>query len=253
MNLLTIFSIIIILIAFIFILYFNFKQNLVQYLVINIMGTFTTGNFELIDVQNNISLLKIINDSSEYLIRVYITNKKAFFNSLYDKQEIGLGESFMYGYWYCDNLFLFLLLLILNQNNINIPSLNNYTLYNKSLIKDKKNIKHHYDIGNDFYLQFLTDKLSAYSCGFFFNNNNTLEEAQLNKVNMIIKKLNVEPNKKILDIGCGWGKIANYVSEVTKCHVTGVTLSDEQVYFAKNNFSELNVNIIGLDYRYLTQ
>lgn len=253
MNYITILILILLLILIIISIYNSNRSIFAKYIVCEVFSTFKTGNLELIDVKNNSTIFKLINDSSGQIIRVYINNIDKFFTSLYDNQEIGLGESFMNGYWYSNNLFLFLLLLILNQNNQNIPDLSSYNFYNKSLTNDKINIKHHYDVGNDFYLTFLTDKLSAYSCGFFINNNTTLEEAQLNKVNTIIKKLNILPNKTILDIGCGWGKIANYVSEQTKCHVTGITLSDEQIKYAKNNFSDKNVNIIGEDYRNLNK
>ena len=91
------------------------------------------------------------------------------------------------------------------------------------------------------------DDLSAYSCGIWQNDTDTLNDAQYRKVNIIINKLNPKHNSNILDIGCGWGKIANYVANKTKSLVDGITLSDEQVKYAKQNYKN-NVNIINMHY-----
>jgi cyclopropane-fatty-acyl-phospholipid synthase len=137
------------------------------------------------------------------------------------------------------------------MNNIKIPQFNLGNIFNTNLDYDKSNIIHHYDVGNDFYMKFLKDDLSAYTCGFWFNPTDTLSDAQYNKVNTIIKKMNPQPNKLILDIGCGWGKIANYVANKTNCSVTGITISDEQVKYGCNNYDINKVQIINMDYRLL--
>ena len=69
------------------------------------------------------------------------------------------------------------------------------------------NVAHHYDVSDELYFLFL-DPLKQYSCGYFKDANDTLEQAQINKINHIIKKLDIRPNQKILDIGCGWGYLA---------------------------------------------
>ena len=73
--------------------------------------------------------------------------------------------------------------------------------------KSKMNVSHHYDISDDLYDLFLDPK-RQYSCGYFRNENDSLETAQNNKIQHIIKKLNLKPNQKVLDIGCGWGSLA---------------------------------------------
>jgi len=229
-----------------------------------ILGKFKIGNFELISTENqqilseNASkqqelLLGVVNDVNKPIVKVYIKNKDKFFTSICDNLERGFGESYMEGVWYSDNLLEFLTILVLNQHNEYIPKFNVVNFYSKSLSSDKQNIKSHYDVGNDFYQTFLTDKLSTYSCGFWKNELTTLDEAQHNKVNIIISKLRPEPNKTILDIGAGWGKIASYVSEVTKCHVTGITISDEQAKFASESYNQNNVIILNMDYRLLSK
>jgi cyclopropane-fatty-acyl-phospholipid synthase len=93
--------------------------------------------------------------------------------------------------------------------------------------KAQQNVAHHYDLGNDFYKLFL-DEGMLYSCAYFLNDNETLEQAQRNKLRLIASKLNLKPGLRILDIGSGWGQLALYLAEMENVDVTGVTLSKEQ-------------------------
>jgi cyclopropane-fatty-acyl-phospholipid synthase len=89
------------------------------------------------------------------------------------------------------------------------------------------NVAHHYDLGNDFYRLFL-DRGMQYSCAYFTSDDETLEEAQRNKLRLIAAKLRLEPGLKVLDIGSGWGDLALYLAALVDVDVTGVTLSKEQ-------------------------
>jgi cyclopropane-fatty-acyl-phospholipid synthase len=91
----------------------------------------------------------------------------------------------------------------------------------------QKNVAHHYDLGNDFYKLFL-DEGMQYSCAYFLDDTETLEEAQKNKLRLIAAKLALRPGLKILDIGSGWGDLALYLATLEDVDVTGVTLSREQ-------------------------
>jgi len=213
------------------------------------LTTFTKGNFCMIDSNSNEIIVWVVNNPEKPTPTVKINNQYNFFSSIFEKGELGLGESYMRGEWVCDDIVGFLNTICLNKSNPNIPSISLKTVYSKSQDYDKSNIKHHYDVGNDFYLQFLRDDLNAYSCGFWFSSSDTLNSAQYNKVNTIIKKLNPKQNSRILDIGCGWGKIANYVSNQTGCQVTGITISDEQAKFGSENYNPDKVIIINMDYR----
>ncbi len=93
--------------------------------------------------------------------------------------------------------------------------------------KAEQNVAHHYDLGNDFYKLFL-DKGLQYSCAYFVNDNETLEQAQRNKLRLLAAKLNLSPGLKILDIGSGWGDLALYLARLKDVEVVGVTLSKEQ-------------------------
>ena len=89
------------------------------------------------------------------------------------------------------------------------------------------NVAHHYDLGNDFYRLFL-DEGMQYSCAYFTDPGETLEQAQRNKLRLIAAKLRLAPGLKVLDIGSGWGDLALYLAAMEDVDVTGVTLSTEQ-------------------------
>ncbi|MPQ30909.1 class I SAM-dependent methyltransferase [Clostridium estertheticum] len=98
----------------------------------------------------------------------------------------------------------------------------------KSTIKrSKDNIQFHYDIGNDFYKLWLDDSMN-YSCGYFKNDTDSLNQAQSNKINHILNKLNLKEGQTLLDIGCGWGDLIISAAKQYKVKSTGITISEEQ-------------------------
>lgn len=108
---------------------------------------------------------------------------------------------------------------------------------------DEKNIQHHYDIGNDFYGLFLTDPWRAYSCGIWEDNTTDLASAQKRKIDTIIYKLQIPRGETVLDIGCGWGRIADYVAKECGCTVAGLTLSKEQYDYCKATFPNVDIRL----------
>ena len=106
--------------------------------------------------------------------------------------------------------------------------------------KSKMNIARHYDISDDLYDLFLDSK-RQYSCAYFKNENDSLETAQNNKINHIIKKLNLKPNQKVLDIGSGWGSLAIEIAKKTQCQVLGITLSESQFEYSKKKAKQMNM------------
>ena len=154
-------------------------------------------------------------------------------------QNIGRGEL---------NLFS----QLLNQLRGSFRYLTNFNFIKKS----KMYVAHHYDISDDLYNLFLDPK-KQYSCAYFKNEDDSLEDAQNNKINHIIKKLNIKPNQKILDIGCGWGSLAIDIAKSMQCEVTGITLSKNQLNYCKQKAKELNlenqVNFKLMDYRQLNE
>ena len=130
--------------------------------------------------------------------------------------------------------------------------LTNFNLISKS----KSNVAHHYDISEKLYDLFLDDN-RQYSCAYFKSENESLEVAQNNKMQHIIKKLNLKPNQKVLDIGSGWGTLAIEIAKKTQCEVLGITLSENQLEYSVNKVKELNlenqVRFKLLDYRELDE
>ena len=130
--------------------------------------------------------------------------------------------------------------------------LTNFNLASKS----KSNVAHHYDISEKLYDLFL-DSNRQYSCAYFKNENDSLEIAQQNKIDHIIKKLNFKPNQKVLDIGSGWGTLAIEIAKKTQCEVLGITLSVNQLEYSTKRVKELNlenqVSFKLMDYRELKE
>lgn len=116
----------------------------------------------------------------------------------------------------------------------------------------KSDIQKHYDIGNDFYKLWLDDTMT-YSCAYFKHENDSLEQAQLNKVHHILNKLNAQPGGKLLDIGCGWGTLIITAAKEYGLNATGITLSEEQASFITKRIEEEGlenkVTVLIKDYR----
>jgi cyclopropane-fatty-acyl-phospholipid synthase len=110
--------------------------------------------------------------------------------------------------------------------------------------------EHHYDTGNDIF-EAMLDSSMSYSCGYWAEADD-LEQAQFNKLDLICRKLELQPGEKLLDIGCGWGGMAKHAAEHYGVEVTGVTVSREQQKLALERCKGLPVEIELKDYRDLT-
>ena len=121
----------------------------------------------------------------------------------------------------------------------------------------RKNVEHHYDIGGikgeKLYDIFLDRTHRLYSCAYWKKDTKTLEEAQQNKIDHIVKKLDIKQGNKILEVGCGWGGMAFEIAKQKGCEVTGISLSKNQIAYCKNKAKEMNldnqVNFELADYR----
>lgn len=197
------------------------------------LNRMTRGHLTIYSMDKKVAL--DIHRTDEFRGEIYTEDFGELCKQLVKRGDIGLGELFMQGKWYSPNTLELIMTLLLNDRELQTPS------FGAVLSNDKKNIKHHYDVGNDFYMQFLRDDLKAYTCGFFLCPGDGLNEAQNNKVNIIVKKMETQPGQKILDIGCGWGTIAAYVADITKTRVDGVTLSDEQEAYILKTHPKMTV------------
>ena len=107
-------------------------------------------------------------------------------------------------------------------------------------MQEKENIKSHYDLGNDFYKLWL-DETMSYSCAYFKNEDDSLYQAQINKIEHTLKKLDLQPNERLLDIGCGWGWLAIMAAQKYGVKVVGITLSEEQYKKGNQRIKEYNL------------
>jgi cyclopropane-fatty-acyl-phospholipid synthase len=200
-------------------------------------------------------------------ITIKLLDRKLHYKLLF-RPDLYFGEAYSYGTIKIENGsltdFLDLALMNIGRSELNFFSqlLNKFSgtyryLTNFNFIKKSKmNVVHHYDLSDNLYDLFLDSK-KQYSCAYFKNENDSLETAQNNKIQHIIKKLNIKPNQKVLDIGCGWGSLAIDIVKSTNCEMTGITLSENQFNYCVKKAKELNlenqVNFKLIDYRQLEE
>ena len=173
--------------------------------------------------------------------------------------SLALGESYMDGWWECEALDQFIdrLLRVKLDIKIRVPRSLVWNAIKAKIINQQRKSKayvigeRHYDIGNDLYKNML-DKRMNYSCGYW-KNAKTLDEAQEAKLDLICKKLKLRPGMTGLDIGCGWGSLAKFAAEKYQVKVVGITVSKEQVRFARELCKGLDVEIRLQDYRDLKE
>ena len=123
-----------------------------------------------------------------------------------------------------------------------------------SMRRDRQAVRHHYDVSNDFYRLVLGPSL-VYSCAYFESPEDTLEQAQERKLDLICRKLALEPGERFLDIGCGWGSLVLHAAARYGVHATGVTLSEPQAALARERAEQAGladrVDVRVADYREL--
>mgnify|MGYP000976873867 FL=1 len=226
---------------------------------------FKKDGFLLIDA--NLKKYIIGNPKKKNPIILKILNKKLHYKLLF-RPDLYFGEAYSEGEIEIENgtltEFLDLALMNIGRGELNFFSqlINKFSgsyryLTNFNFIKKSKmNVAHHYDLSDQLYDLFLDPK-RQYSCGYFKNEDDSLEAAQNNKIKHIIKKLNIKPNQKVLDIGCGWGSLAIDIAKSTNCEVTGITLSKNQFEHCIKKAKELNlenqITFKLIDYRELNE
>jgi cyclopropane-fatty-acyl-phospholipid synthase len=113
------------------------------------------------------------------------------------------------------------------------------TKHSKS--RDRRAVRHHYDVSNDYFRLFL-DESMTYSCAIFSRGATTLEEAQVAKNDLVCTKLGLAEGMRVVDIGCGWGAFAIHAAKTYGTHVTGITLSEEQAHGAREHARQAGVS-----------
>ncbi len=169
--------------------------------------------------------------------------------------SLGLGESYMDGWWdspSVDDFFTHLLRGKLDTTWVN--ALGKGFLYAVSAVRNLQSTRRafivgekHYDVGNDLYEAMLDSRLT-YTCGYW-KDARSLEEAQENKLRLTCEKLKLKPGMRVLDIGCGWGSFALFAAREYGVSVVGVTVSKEQIALGQKRAGDLPVELRLLDYR----
>ncbi|MGN1319405.1 MAG: class I SAM-dependent methyltransferase [Lachnospirales bacterium] len=204
---------------------------------------------------------KIILENKEHIIGLgepnftIKINKTPTISDLLTSTSLTLGEAYMNGeIEILGDLFSVLNLFLsqMDKFSTDTKKLKKLIFTSMSKSNQKKEVSSHYDIGNDFYKLWLDETLS-YSCGYFKNENDSLYNAQINKVERILEKLYLSENMTLCDIGCGWGFLLIEACKKYNIKGVGITLSKEQKEKFEEKIKEENLSdrlkVILLDYR----
>jgi len=180
--------------------------------------------------------------------------------------DVGFAESYMREEWSTDSLLNLFHLIMRNEKAVD-PAMegslrSRFSRFLKhwqnrnSVRGSQRNIAYHYDLGNNFYQLWLDDSMN-YSSALFTPDHSTLSEAQQNKMAQVHKMMPTKPGDRVLEIGCGWGALANFMATKAKVHVEGISLSTEQLAYAEQH-NKVSAEISGStafrhqDYREVT-
>ncbi|EKS7793885.1 cyclopropane fatty acyl phospholipid synthase [Edwardsiella piscicida] len=181
------------------------------------------------------------------------------FSTVLKAGSLGLGESYMDGWWDCERLDMFFDRALRHGLDKKLPSNLNDLIYAVSArlfnLQSRRRAgqvaREHYDLGNDLF-EAILDPHMQYSCAYW-KEAKTLEQAQEAKLDLICRKLDLQPGQRVLDIGCGWGGLAAYMARNYGVEVTGITISQEQCELARQRCAGLPVTLRLMDYRDLDQ
>jgi cyclopropane-fatty-acyl-phospholipid synthase len=181
----------------------------------------------------------------------------SFFRRILSDGSLGVGEGYMDGQWDCERLDEMLYRVFRAGVENRLPTFRQmWAAFTAKLLNPQtptrsfKVGRQHYDIGDDLYSRMLDSRM-IYSCAYW-KNAETLEQAQEAKLDLVCRKLRLEPGMNVLDIGCGWGGAAQFAVERYGVNVTGVTVSRNQAVAAAERCKGLPVKILLQDYRSLS-
>ena len=192
-----------------------------------------------------------INGSRPWDIQIH--NKKVFARIL-KEGSFGLGESYVDEWWSCEALdqLIYKITRIGLHERFEAPfKLFKFLQHKFANMQSKKRstqvTKHHYDLGNELF-ELMLDKEMQYTCAYW-KDNDTLDKAQENKMQLICDKLQLKPGMQVLDLGGGFGTLARYIARKYKCKVVVYNISSEQVQYSQKICEGLPVTIVNADYR----
>lgn len=202
--------------------------------------------------------------------RIQLRDDAEFFKQCAFYGNIGLGEAYTAGIWDTDDIAEVISWFILNVNSVQGAAASSSNLAGVNLLKiinwfrhlkrentienSRRNISEHYDLGNDFYQEWL-DPTMTYSSARFTGADQSLEDAQVEKYDALCRKLRLRPGEQVLEIGCGWGGFAVHAVRNYGVKVTGLTLSQAQAEYARKRVAkegmEDSIEIRIQDYRHV--
>lgn len=195
-----------------------------------------------------------INGSRPWDIQIH---DDRFYKRVLAEDALGLGESYMEGWWDAEELDTFFFHLFgVDLSQVRMSWERKLTLVKDRFMNRQSKTgafiigQQHYDRGNDLF-QAMLDGRMTYTCGYW-QNAATLDEAQEAKLDLVCRKLGLQPGQKVLDIGCGWGSFCKYAAEKYGVSAVGVTVSQEQAALAQELCQGLPVEIRLQDYREVT-
>ena len=221
-------------------------------------------NGHLVVIENGERLM--FGDCSAGLVAEVHIHDTNLWGMIASSGSIGAGEAFIHGYWSSPDLTKVVRVLVSNMAVLDAmedgparlgrPLIRALHWINRNTRKgSQKNIAAHYDLGNEMFEQFL-DPTMMYSAAQFLSDDDTLEQAQLNKLQRICQKLDLKPEDHLLEIGTGWGSMALFAAQHYGCKVTTTTLSKEQFDYTKARIEALGLQdqviLLLEDYRDLT-
>ena len=185
---------------------------------------------------------------------LHVHNEKLW-NRIIAQNQLGLGEAYIEGWWDCQRIDEMLTrLLSVNVESylkvsptIILTALRSTLLNRQNKTRASKNAKFHYNIGNELYSRMLDSEM-AYSCGYW-KNATTLDQAQVDKFDLICRKLKLKPGMTLLDIGSGWGGLLRHAARNYGAICTGISPADNQISEARARSVGLNIQYDQLDYR----
>jgi len=206
-------------------------------------------------------------EANSELKATLVVHRDRFYTRAVLGGDIGVGEAYMDGDWSSTDVVSVVRAAVRNTQELDaqhrvISAMTRTLNFFRHLRNDntetgsRKNISYHYDLGNEFYSTFL-DPSMAYSCAYYQTPEDSLEDAQQRKFDVICRKLDLQAGDHLLEIGTGWGGFAAYAAAKYGCRITTTTISREQYLFSEQRFAPLiaagaQIELLQMDYRKLT-
>tara|TARA_R110000868_G_scaffold132380_3_gene343199 strand:- start:22418 stop:23671 length:1254 start_codon:yes stop_codon:yes gene_type:complete len=244
---------------------YPYKKNWARKAVFSLLKSFSLGSLSIELPNGDIVQTGDEAEASDAVIQI---KNERFFKRCVLGGDIAFGEAYVDGDWDTPDITAVIRWMIKNVENSGVMSGSKsktafFNLLGQAnrlghLVKrntkagSKNNISFHYDLSNDFYAKWL-DPTMTYSCGYFADQETSLEQAQVNKYQLLCDDLAIQPADHVLEIGCGWGGFMEHAVSKYGCKYTGVTISIEQLNFAKQRAKALGiedkVSLLFCDYR----